>query len=100
MTYYPSTYPLSVPQDLYDDVCDACTQPFADSYLYGAEIRGRNLWPRTLTGWEKMRQSRDFMDVLEVTTLKLEKPTPFTPNCGRASAADLGFQPKPKGRGQ
>ena len=33
-----STFLLTVPQALYDAVSDACGQPFADSYLYGAEL--------------------------------------------------------------
>jgi len=72
-----STFLLTVPQALYDAVCDACGQPFADSYLYGAELQGRALWPRTRIGWERMRERRDFTDLVKRLGLTLEKPEPY-----------------------
>ncbi len=72
-----STFQLTVPQDLYDAVCEDVEQPFADSYLYGAKLSGTRLTPRTVTAYHKMRDRRDFMSLLVRLSIFLEKPTPF-----------------------
>lgn len=83
-----STFKLSVPQVLYDDVCDACGQEFADSYLYGASLDGSALSPRTLTGYERMRERSEFRHLLGQLNLKLVKPTPFPGNGDRWTAKE------------
>lgn len=84
-----STYRLTVPQDLYDAVCAGAEQTFADSYLFGAKLDGRKLWPRTRTGYEKMRDRSDFMGLLRKLDITLEQP-PLWPGDGtRLSHKDI-----------
>lgn len=87
-----STFLLTVPQELYDDVCDACGQPFADSYLFGAELHGRVLWPRTQIGWERMRDRRDFTDLMKRLGLILEKPEPYPGDGNRLPSPEIEGQ--------
>ncbi len=93
-----STFLLTVPQSLYDSVCDACGQPFADSYLYGADLRGRSLWPRTQIGWERMRERRDFMDLMRKLGLILEKPEAYPGDGTRLPSPEIEFSPKGRRR--
>lgn len=72
-----STYRLTVSQDLYDATCAETDQPFADSYLFGSEQRGDRLFPRTVTGYLKMRDSRGFMQLLGHLKMTLIRPDPF-----------------------
>lgn len=90
-----STFQLTVPQSLYDAVVKACEQGFADSYLFGALLIGNRLEPRTLTGWRKMRDRKDFMDLIKDLKIELVKPTPYPGDGNRMSASELSdFSPK------
>lgn len=93
-----STFLLTVPQALYDAVCDACGQPFADSYLYGANLQGRALWPRTRIGWERMRDRRDFTDLLKRLGLTLEKPDHYPGDGTRMPSPEMEFAPRGRRR--
>lgn len=73
----PRFQPITIQRALYDAVCEAVNQDFADSYLTGAEMNGRKLTPRTLTGYQKMRDVRAFMDMLEKANIELVRPTPW-----------------------
>lgn len=83
-----STYRLTVPQALYDAVCEAVDQPFADSYLFGATLDGTKLTPRTAIGFDRMMDRADFRELLKSLGLHLEKPTPWPgrPGENRASS--------------
>lgn len=92
-----STYQLTVPQSLYDATCDDCSQAFADSYLYGAELRGSALTPRTLTAYRKMMDSSDFRRLMTGLNLTLVKPAPY-PGDGYRMTAEEAFAARPARR--
>lgn len=83
-----STYRLSVPQELYDSVCEAVDQDFADAYLFGAMLIARKLTPRTLTGWHKMRDRHEFVALLKKLGLELVRPAPWKADGSRPSHRD------------
>lgn len=96
---FKSEFRLSVPDEFYQSVCLVCEKPFADSYLYGARIIGGKLWPRTQIGWERLRGSKGFMDLMKDLGIELAKPTPFPGDGDRPTAEDEGFiNPKKKQR--
>jgi hypothetical protein len=89
---FNSNFKITVPESLYQAVCANVDQPFADSYLSGATLVGTNLFPRTVTGWERMRDRRDFIDLAKRLDIKLCKPTPFPGENGdRLTARDLNW---------
>lgn len=92
-----STYQLTVPQSLYDATCDDCGQPFADSYLYGADLRGSVLTPRTLTAYRKMMDRTEFRRLMTGLNLTLAKPAPY-PGDGLRMTAEEAFAVKPQRR--
>jgi hypothetical protein len=73
----PTYNHMTMPQELYDAVCDAVSQGFADSYLTGAVLFGKKLTPRTLTAWQKMSDSYAFKMLLKNAGIELVKPLPF-----------------------
>jgi hypothetical protein len=83
-----STYRLTVPQDFYDAVCEACGQPFADSYVFGATLTRSRLTPRTVTAWQKMRDRRDFLHLLKTLNTILDKPAPWPGDGTRLAGKD------------
>jgi hypothetical protein len=76
-----STYRLTVPQDFYDAVCEACDQPFADSYLFGATLVRSHLTPRTVTAWTEDARPQRFHAAPEALNIVLDKP-PLWPGDG------------------
>lgn len=88
MSRFRSKFRLTVPQDFFDLVSEAAGQPFADSYLYGAQIAGGKLTPRTACGFGLMRENRDFMNFLATQNLALAKPLPFYQSGNPHTAAD------------
>jgi hypothetical protein len=68
---------IDVPEDFYWSVEAACGGAFADSYLFGGEVHNGRFVPRTLTGWEKLRENFNFMKALESAGLTLIKPRPY-----------------------
>lgn len=82
------TFRLTVPESLYDAVCQGVDQPFADSYLTGASLTGTTLTPRTLVGYHKMRDRADFRALLTGLGMTLARPTPYPGEGDRLSAKD------------
>ncbi len=80
---------VTVPRSLYEAVCDGVGQPFADSYLTGAVLHEGKLWPRTLTGWQKMRDVGNFMRLLSELEIKLMKPEPYPGNGDRLTIEQM-----------
>jgi hypothetical protein len=68
--------PVTVPRELYDEMLKACGEPFADSYLSGAELHQNILLPRTHKAWERMTESWAAKDVLRFLKIILREP-PF-----------------------
>lgn len=71
------TIPSTVPAFLFDAMTKATSRDFAQSYLFGAEIVGRRLTPRTRIAWERLSRNPDAVDVLESLDLSLAKPELF-----------------------
>lgn len=92
-----STYQLTVPQSLYDATCEECGQAFADSYLYGAELRGTALTPRTLTAFRKMMDRTEFRRLMTGLNLNLVKPAPY-PGDGLRMTSEEAFAARPARR--
>lgn len=86
-----STWKLFVPQALYDEVCEACEQPFADSYLFGAHFDADELTPRTLTGYFKLVDDSRFTGLMKDLKIRLIRPTAFPGKGDRATAEDAGY---------
>jgi len=68
---------LSVPESLWIAVADVISPEFADSYLFGADLTGTVLEPRTLTGYRMMRDRGDFMALLGRMKFTLKEPKPW-----------------------
>lgn len=81
-----STYTLTVPQSLYDAVCEECSQGFADSYLYGAVLRGSALHPRTLTAALALEQDSRFRALAKSLNINVHRPTPYPGDGDRLTA--------------
>lgn len=80
------TFRILVPRALYKDIAHACGEDYANSYLHDAEIHGKaDLWPRTVTAWERLHGRREAMEVIERHGLKLRKPEPFGSPFGHPS---------------
>lgn len=67
-------FPLTVPRDFYNAVADVAGAPFADSYLWGADLYDGKLLPRTQIGWERISERTEVMDVLAKLKVTLVKP--------------------------
>lgn len=83
-----SQYRLTVPESLWLATYDACGPDFADSYLYGASLVGSALTPRTLTAFRRMRETRDFTNLLKELGINLVQPPPFHLSGNPHSAKD------------
>ena len=96
-------YSLDVPSSLWVVVAEATSPEFADSYLFGAELNGTMLEPRTLTGYRMMRDRGDFMELLKRLGLTLKEPPLWYRGCGKRSSdevfqADFHGGKPPRGR--
>ena len=69
--------PVTVPRHLYDEMLKACGEPFADSYLSGAELHQNILLPRTHKAWERITESWAAKDVLRHLKITLREPPYF-----------------------
>lgn len=88
-------FPVSVPYELYDAVADALGEEWADSYLYGAIAETQSVLPRTLTAWERMRDTSAFLAILAKQGRELLKPPRFN---GTPAVVELGIEPSTKRR--
>jgi hypothetical protein len=69
--------PVTVDRDFYDAMAQVCTEPFADSYLSGAELYQGILLPRTHKAWERLIENRAAMDVIRRSRITLREPPHF-----------------------
>ncbi len=83
-----SAFALTVPQEFFDQVVEATDKPFADSYLYGAELVGTKLTPRTRTGYRKMVDRYDFKKLLKHLGITLVEPPLWQDSAKRWPAKD------------
>lgn len=70
---------------IWEAVAGSHSPGFADSYLYGAKLTARRLWPRTLTAWDALRSKCS--KLLAHLEIELEKPNPFHES-GQISVVD------------
>jgi hypothetical protein len=70
-------FDIYVPQELFDEIAGATSEDWANSYLHQATFDGERLVPRTNTGWEKMRDHRSFMLILNRRRIRLIEPPLF-----------------------
>lgn len=89
MKPFRSKFVMTVPESLYQAVCERVGEDFAGSYMAGARLDGQYLHPRTLTGYSNMRWHRDFMALLNDLKITMVKPTPYPGEGDRMSADDL-----------
>ena len=89
MKPFRSKFVMTVPDGLYQSTCAEVSEDFAGSYLPGAKLDGPNLHPRTLIGWKKMVENRDFMALMKRNKMIVVKPTPYPGDGDRMSTADL-----------
>lgn len=90
-------FPVSVPDDLYRSVAGQAGEPFADSYLFGANIDGRKLWLRTVTGWNAVRDNYAVSKAIQDLGYEIPKPRPFVADGMKPMGSDFGA-PRPKGK--
>jgi hypothetical protein len=69
--------PMTVPRELYDEMLKGCGEPFADSYLSGAELHQNILLPRTHKAWERITENWAAKDVLRFLKITLREPPYF-----------------------
>jgi hypothetical protein len=69
--------PVTVPRELYDEMLKGCGEPFADSYLSGAELHQNILLPRTHKAWERITENWAAKDVLRFLKITLREPPYF-----------------------
>ena len=69
--------PVTVPRELYDEMLKGCGEPFADSYLSGAELHQNILLPRTHKAWERITENWAAKDVLRFLKITLREPPHF-----------------------
>lgn len=89
MKQFRSKFLMTVPESLYQATCAEVDQAFADTYLPGARLEGQYLHPRTLTGWDKMRDRQDFGRLLKRLEITMVKPLPYPGEGDRMSAQEL-----------
>ena len=70
-------FEVTVPQPLYDAMAEELGEPFCDSYLYGAQLDGTKLTPRTVTAFMKLRDTWAVKKVLAEVGITLVRPEPF-----------------------
>lgn len=71
------TFRVSVPESLYGALSLRMGEPFAASYLFGAQMSGMRLTPRTLTAYYALSRSHDCRALLKDLNVTLERPIPF-----------------------
>lgn len=69
--------PLTVSGALWRAMVLRVRPTFADSYLSGAKQTAKHLSPHTVTAYQRLRDSREAMQVFAEFGLKLVKPLPF-----------------------
>lgn len=69
--------PVTVDRDFYDLMAGACGEPFADSYLSGAELHRGILLPRTHKAWERLSESWAARNVLRQAKVVMKEPPYF-----------------------
>lgn len=89
---------ITVPQSLYDAIADPLGEPYADSYLWGAVVRGSNLIPHTVTAWERLTQNFNAREAIKAQKLTIIKPAPWGSKGGsdRSSAELFELLPDPR----
>lgn len=85
MTDKPKFPIHDIPESLWLAVAGVQSTGFADSYLYGAVLRNRQLIPRTISGYLALRDKCS--KLLEHLNIELVKPKPFHES-GRSPAAE------------
>lgn len=84
------TIPVTVPAFLFDAMAKATSREFALSYLFGAEMGGRVITPRTFIAYERILASPKAMGVLDHLELILGRPDLF----GSAKGSTVTLHPK------
>jgi hypothetical protein len=74
---YPSLA-LTVDRDFWEKMAVATSVEYADSYLSGAELYNGRLLPRTVTAWERLKDSWAARKVLSDAGVSLIKPPPYS----------------------
>ncbi len=83
-------WPITVTEELYAAVADPMGEPYADSYLWGAVVRGTKLIPHTVTAWERPKQSYHVRQALSLLKIELIKPAPWgSPGGSDRASAEL-----------
>ncbi len=78
----------TVTDDVWQAVARVTSEAFADSYLYGAEVRGGELEPRLVIAFDALRRDSHVVDALKALGLALKKPLPWRDGGGKRSAAE------------
>lgn len=95
------TWPITVPQELYDAVAETVDEPYADSYLWGALLHDGKLTPRTVTAWERLKLNRAVMDAMRRLGVEMLKPKPFgSPGGSQRSGTEVSPELAPSARGR
>lgn len=89
MTGHRSKFMLTVPQEFFDAVAEATDADFAGTYLPGAVLDGQVLHPWSLTGWGKMKDRWDFVQLLKARKITMVKPTALPGDGSRFTADEL-----------
>ncbi len=71
--------PLTVDYDFWQSMALETSPEFADSYLSGAEVFEGRLLPRTVTAWERLKDTWAATNLLDSRKIKLVKPPPYSP---------------------
>jgi hypothetical protein len=69
--------PLTVPQSIWNDVCNAVSREFADSYLSGAEVIGNALLANTTLAYDRLNGSANATKAIRHAGLSLVRPPVF-----------------------
>lgn len=89
MKTYRAKFKQTVPDSFFDAACEAVDEDFANSYLTGAKLDGQYLHPWSLTGWGRMKDRWDFMQLLKKLKITMVKPTALPGDGSRPTARDL-----------
>lgn len=69
--------PVTVDREFYDEMQAECGEPFADSYLSGAELHRGILLPRTHKAWERLSESWAAKGVMRKAQVVMREPPYF-----------------------
>ena len=83
------SFPIDVPDSLWQAVAGEISPEFADSYLFGAELNGTMLEPRTVTGYLKMSERSDFMGLLSRMKITLKGPPLWRKGCDKRASDEV-----------